>query len=224
MFDIFVWFLYKYIYRNYFIWSLEHYLLVCIPILIQAANISSSSSSPSLTCSSFSLLSELFIVILSISVSSLWTSFSSSSGTLSNLWYIFVSLGILTSSSIVRELRLVALENSIGVDSSLKVAISSSKTLFIVICGLENAATDIKFRRNLYIIIVTLVINNIINDINNNVHKCCRIDGLTASSCSFDANSAFWVLWLRGLGKAVCVGESGSSLGETIPLVLRLRK
>lgn len=56
--------------------------------------------------------------------------------------YVLVSLGILTSSSIVRELKLVALENSIGVDSSLNVAISSSKTLFLVICGLENTATD----------------------------------------------------------------------------------
>lgn len=54
------------------------------------------------------------------------------------------------------------------------------------------------------------------------IHKC-RTDGLTASSCIFDPNSAFCVLWLRGLGKAVCVGESGNSLGETTPLVLRLK-
>lgn len=62
--------------------------------------------------------------------------------------YVLVSLDILTSSSIVRELRLVALENSIGVDSSLKVAMSSSKTLFLAICGLENTVTDMKFRQS----------------------------------------------------------------------------
>jgi hypothetical protein len=53
--------------------------------------------------------------------------------------FSMASLEILGSSSMVRELRLVALENSTGVSSSLNATARSSNTLPLTMC--EIAAT-----------------------------------------------------------------------------------
>lgn len=93
----------------------DPHIILRIPMLMQAASIPSSSS-PSLTSSTTT-----FLVSKTDEFSSFSSRITASRRSLLSL--------IFGSSSIVKELRLVAAENSIGVDSSLKPAISSSKTL-----------------------------------------------------------------------------------------------
>lgn len=91
-------------------------------------------------------------------------------------------------SSIVKLLKLVAVENCTGVFSSLNLVMLSSKTL-----GLCKLFTDIWER--------------------------------PSQVFDFDVDGNSMEVFLGfGLGGTVWVGESGSSLGDTIPLVKRLNQ